>query len=424
MFVTRRISSALAVRARPVRAIRARASRAAPAAVVLLLLVLLSAPSALAGTPATVTVRVLGPAPAYEALSAPTQVTTTSALVTKEGGECSGTSAGGALELATNGNWQGTWSASYKDYEVIAIDGRSFPFEEGSPADFYWSFWHNYVYSEVGVCEAELAPGDQVLFVPSCYGPSCPPEPTRLLAIEAPATVEPGHAVSVAVRSYPATGGASSPAAAVAVTGAGAGVQTDGTGHATVTFPADGTYVLRAAGAGGEDPQAIPGEASVCVHTGNDGACGTQVLSGSNVGSNAGSSTGSATTATPYKGPFALVPKLTSVLDGHLYGPAHAPRLLTGAVSAHATVTSVSLKLRREYRHRCYAYDGVLTRFVRTRCGEGAFFRVSGDSQFSYLLPSALPPGRYVLDIEATDAAGNRTTLARGTSRIVFYVAR
>jgi hypothetical protein len=29
-----------------------------------------------------------------------------------------------------------------------------------------------------------------------------------------------------------------------------------------------------------------------------------------------------------------------------------------------------------------------------------------------------------VLDIEATDAAGNRTTLARGTSRVVFDVRR
>ena len=34
----------------------------------------------------------------------------------------------------------------------------------------------------------------------------------------------------------------------------------------------------------------------------------------------------------------------------------------------------------------------------------------------------ALPPGRYVLDIEATDVTGNHTSLARGTSRIVFYV--
>jgi hypothetical protein len=421
MFVTRCVSSALAVRVRFIEArlARARLVRLALTGGGLLLVGLLSAPAALAGTPTTVTVRVLGPAPAYEALTPPTQVTTTSALVTKEGGECSGTSAGGALELATKGDWQGTWSASFKDYEVIGIDGRGFPFEEGSPANFYWSFWRNYVYAEMGICEAELTPGDQVLFVPSCYGPSCPPEPTRLLAIEAPATVEPGQPVSVTVRSYPALGGESSPAAAIAVTGALAGAQTDGAGHATVTFSADGTYVLRAAGPSGEDPQAIPGEASVCVHTGNDGACGTQASA-----SSARSSAAAGTTAAPYKGPFALVPELTSVLDSHVYGSTHAPRLLTGAVSSHSTVTSVSLRLRREYRRRCYAYDGVSTRFVGTHCGKGAFFKVSGDSQFSYLLPSALPPGRYVLDIEATDAAGNRTTLARGTSRIVFYVAR
>ena len=49
-------------------------------------------------------------------------------------------------------------------------------------------------------------------------------------------------------------------------------------------------------------------------------------------------------------------------------------------------------------------------------------FKVSTAPSFSYLLPSTLAPGRYVLDIQATDVAGNRTTLARGTSRIVFYV--
>ena len=41
---------------------------------------------------------------------------------------------------------------------------------------------------------------------------------------------------------------------------------------------------------------------------------------------------------------------------------------------------------------------------------------------FRSLLPGGLAPGRYVLDIQATDAAGNHTSLARGTSRIVFYV--
>ncbi len=59
---------------------------------------------------------------------------------------------------------------------------------------------------------------------------------------------------------------------------------------------------------------------------------------------------------------------------------------------------------------------------MRARCGTGKPFQVSTNGLFSYLLPSALAPGRYVLDIQATDAAGNRTTLARGTSRIVFYV--
>jgi hypothetical protein len=33
-----------------------------------------------------------------------------------------------------------------------------------------------------------------------------------------------------------------------------------------------------------------------------------------------------------------------------------------------------------------------------------------------------LGSGEYVLDIDATDVAGNRTALARGTSRIRFYV--
>ncbi|MCW3068353.1 MAG: hypothetical protein JWL67_978, partial [Solirubrobacterales bacterium] len=50
------------------------------------------------------------------------------------------------------------------------------------------------------------------------------------------------------------------------------------------------------------------------------------------------------------------------------------------------------------------------------------FFKVSAAALYSYLLPEALRPGRYVLDIQATDVAGNRTTLARGTSRLVFYV--
>ena len=130
----------------------------------------------------------------------------------------------------------------------------------------------------------------------------------------------------------------------------------------------------------------------------------------------------SSTATAPYKGPYALVASASSVIEGHVYRRGHAPRVLSGSVLAHTTVTATSLELRREYRGRCYAYNGVTTRFARTRCGEGSFFKVSNNGTFSYLLPAVLLPGRYVLDIEATDAAGNRTAPARGSTRIVFYV--
>ncbi len=110
------------------------------------------------------------------------------------------------------------------------------------------------------------------------------------------------------------------------------------------------------------------------------------------------------------------------LIDGHVYGRGAAPRVLAGTILAHSGVSTISLELRRQYKGRCFAYEGVRERFQRAGCGHGSFFKVSGNSAFSYLLPSVLAPGRYVLDIEASDLAGNRTTLARGTSRVVFYV--
>jgi hypothetical protein len=396
-------------------------TRTAPAlAVALLLSLSLAAPSALAGTPATATVRVLGPAPAYEALTPPVQITTTTTPVTKDGGACSGTSAAGALELGTRGNWEGVWSAKYSDYEVTSIDGRSFPFEEGSPANYYWSFWRNNRYEEVGVCEAELEAGDQVLFVPSCYGPSCPPEPTGILGIVAPATAEVGKPLRVTVDRYNAKG-EPSPLSGATVSGGGTSAETDSEGHATLTFSGDNIDTLHAAGAVGEEPRAIPGEALICVHTGDDGTCGTSVAPG-------GSAPQLATTGiTPqhiaYTGPYALVADATGVHEGHVYSPSHAPRVLSGKVATQSSVTSISLRLRRGYHGRCWAYDGSRARLQHATCGRGAFFKVaSGGDSFSYLLPSRLPPGRYVLDIKAADSAGNHTALARGSTRVVFYV--
>ena len=157
----------------------------------------LRAPAALAGEPSRVSVRVEG---ISETKLPPTVVTTTTAPVVGDGNlehACSGTSALGALQLATGGGWSGPWNAEFKQYEIYAIEGESHLFEPGAPANYFWSLWVDDKESEVGACEAELHPGDRVLFVPSCFGPACPSESTTVLELEAPSTANVGEPLTV-----------------------------------------------------------------------------------------------------------------------------------------------------------------------------------------------------------------------------------
>jgi hypothetical protein len=379
---------------------------------VICLWLFVSVSAAMATGPATVTVRVEG---LNETLLLPTQVTTTAEPVIKDGkpeDSCTGTSAAGALQLATAGNWNGQWFSGL-DYSVETIEGQDYPFTQ----PYYWSFWLDNKPATEGVCETELNPGDSVLFFLECFSETsgvCPPVPPNPLGIEAPAMAEVGKPITVGVTSYANATGAPSPAVGATVTYGGESAVTDASGHATLTFSNAGKVILNATA-----PASVRTETTVCVRVAGESACGAQGPTGTPGSSSPSSGT---TASSPYKGAYALVPKLTSLLDGRTYKRGHAPRVLSGSVLAHTAVSSVSLKLRREHRGRCYAFDGVSTRFVRARCGKGSSFKVSSNGVFSYLLPEPLPPGRYVLDIEATDAAGNRTTLARGTSRIVFYV--
>ena len=374
------------------------------------------ASAALAAEPATVTVRVEGPT---ETLVPPTQLTTTTTSVVKDGepaDACTGTSAAGALQIATGGNWSGKWFTGL-GYSVETIEGQSYPFTQ----PYYWNFWLDNKPSTAGICEVELNPGDSVLFFPECFSETsgvCPTAPNPL-GIEAPTTAEVGKPIAIAVTSYANATGAPSPAIGATVTDGSTSVTTDSDGHATLTDSSAGSITVQASA-----PASVRTETTICVHNGNDGNCGTQKPSTA-AGSTGSSSSviGAASAGAPYKGQYALVAKTSSVTEGHVYARGNAPRILRGSVLAHATVTATSLELRREHKGRCYAYNGVTTRFARARCGEGSFFKVSNNGVFSYLLPAALPPGRYVLDIKATDATGNRTTPARGTTRIVFYVS-
>jgi hypothetical protein len=63
-----------------------------------------------------------------------------------------------------------------------------------------------------------------------------------------------------------------------------------------------------------------------------------------------------------------------------------------------------------------------MEKFRRTKCGSEKYFAIGDRADWTYLLPSRLRKGRYVLDAVAIDGAGNRTPLARGTTRVVFTV--
>jgi hypothetical protein len=381
----------------------------------LLAVLAITAPAVLAAGPATVTVEVEG---SSETKVPPMLVTTTNTAVVKnnsEGhpeGSCTGTSAAGALELATAGNWSGKWYGGTLGYAVESIVGESYPFS----GSYFWDFWlNNKAEEEHGICGVELKAGDRVLLFPCHFemNVACPTP----LGIEAPALANAGETVTVTVKQYN-TKGEASPAVGATVAGGGVSASTDFQGHATMRFSGDGTYTLHASGSN-EGPAAVRSETTICIHEGNDGTCGTSTTASSTQPVQ----TSVSSTSHPYTGLFALVAHSGSVSDGHVYPRGHAPRLLSGTVIAHSAVTSISLELRRSFKGRCFTYDAMRERFVKALCGTGKVFKVaSSGTSFSYLLPAQLAPGRYVLDIHSSDAAGNQAALARGSTRTVFYV--
>ncbi len=201
------------------------------------------AQGALAAEAPTVTVRVEG---LNATLIPPTQVTLSGAPVVNDGkpeDSCSITSALGALQLASAGNWSGPWSAKFNQYSIYTIDGETHEFEEGSKANYFWSFWLNDKESEVGACEAQLNPGDHVLIFPSCFGEQCPSPAPLPLEAEAPQSANVGEPIQVTVKRYTAAGVASEVSGA-SVVGGGAGALTEAHGHATLTFAHAGVTTL------------------------------------------------------------------------------------------------------------------------------------------------------------------------------------
>jgi hypothetical protein len=120
---------------------------------------LVAAPIASAAATPTVTVSVVGKT---KTLLATKTVHTKSGSITRGGvaaGKCPATSAQGALNVATHGNWKGSWYASYHEYFITGILGDS-----ETSKKYYWGLYVNGKLASKGACEIKLKSGDKLLF--------------------------------------------------------------------------------------------------------------------------------------------------------------------------------------------------------------------------------------------------------------------
>ena len=333
---------------------------------------------------------------------------------------CSSTSIGGALETLTGGAWNGANGAFGLSLDTILGETHVFS------SDAFWSLFVNGVPASLGVCEQEVAPGDRILVAPVCTGadtPTC--FSGGPLELSAPATARPGATVTLHADEYTPTPDFTSatraPAAGATITGAGQAVTTDAAGDATLTLAASaGPQVFTVT----KDDR-IRGTAVVCATTGADGACGPIVPQ-------SGGRAPAACATNGHDGKCGTVdrtppyPRISSIREGQVFKRGKGPRRLAGSISVEpAGLRSLRLRLTRNDRGRCSTYDARRERFVRTRrcrAAAGRSFAVETAQRFSYLLPSRLGRGRYVFDVFAEDAAGNRAVRTRGQSRVVFRV--
>jgi len=375
--------------------------------------------------PADVTVRVEGDA---DTLVARAAVRTTTTPVVKDGNPahaCTGTSAAGALEQSTAGAWSGPWSDSFGGaYTVAAIRGESHAFGSGR----YWSIFVNDVPASFGVCGLELQDGDALLFAPVPES-GTPPNPLVLAGVPARAT--PGQALTVTVTRVVTTfdpvtyvpSTVREPVAGATVAGA-ASATTGADGRAQVTIDQRGAGTLRATKAG----EIRSSSEALCVTDGADGSCGTtaagapELAVAAAVCQTAGDD-GLCGTADRR----AALAKILSISERQRFGRGRGPRTLRGSVAGDPSgLRDVRLRLTRTDAGRCQTFDARRERFVAlARCGaaRGRWFSVGDRADWTYLLPRALTRGRYVLDVETRDGAGNRDTLLQRTrNRVVFFV--
>ncbi len=360
------------------------------------------------------------------------QVTTAPASIVKDGDpshSCTGTSAAGALDLATGGAWNGTWSDGF-GYGVETILGENYPFGAAFQGK-YWAFYLNGIFESRGLCGAELVDADRVQLYVLCSGSTNGCYAGEPMQLTAPRTVAPGTPFDVRLTESATSFGGPPEFATTTVVGPSAGAQiagqtTDAAGNARIQLAARGTTVITATK--GDRP---PASATVCVTDGADGFCGTSAPGQPGPAQpptfpapcqTTGNDGLCGTTDTRPPGG-----SIGSVEEQQRFARSRAPRTLAGVATDAQGVRRVQLRLTRTNGRACARFDGRRERFVSTKkCGaaNALYFDAGTSGDWSYLLPSRLTKGRYVLDVRTTDATGNvDRKLERGRNRVVFFVS-
>jgi len=151
-------------------------------------------------------------------------------------GACPGSSAIGALAVATHGSWVGKWLPKHSGYLITSVDGERSHTKAG---------WRVFVAGQalkVKAACAPLKPGQRLLF--ANVRPGVLP-----LGLTAPATVSAGQTFRVAVVQYTLSGHAR-PAAGATVSVNGASGPANGAGLVPLTPNRPGTYTIVATKAG------------------------------------------------------------------------------------------------------------------------------------------------------------------------------
>ena len=160
----------------------------------------------------------------------------TGGSITKGGtpkGACPANSAAGVFNVATGGNWSGTYSSGL-GILVTKILGESAVFSKGH----YWEFFVNNHAASVGICDQKAKVSDQLLFasVPAKGAAEFP------IVISAPAKATAGTSFQVKASYYPTKSNTAKPLAGVSFTGVTG--KTNAKGVATVTATKAGKLSL------------------------------------------------------------------------------------------------------------------------------------------------------------------------------------